>query len=589
MKHQFLTGATLAGALLAFGCGSDNDGFNDVVLLPTATVTTSTTTRTPSSTTSTSGSTSSSSNATTTTTTSSTATNTIPANALYIQLGAASNGTGAQGSPFNRISTAAAAAPANAFLYVLPAANNVPVVDDVVLKDGQQLVGKGAPSVVNGTGAGKVIAANTFPRITGSVTLADGNLVSGLEFVAPPGSAILGDGVRGATLDNLKINDAGAEAVRLVHVSGAISLTDSDIESINTATANLVRIRTDAFTFQEQRLTPEVANPSGDALTTTDITVSNNTLLGNGSNRVALLLGSDEGVSSAFHPATRLRQVSVSGNTSRFVFSGVTLESADEQSSTSILDNTVEYTGSALSLQSFGSSSSDEFTVRNNNLKADGYGAQVYLTGDSSLSLATNTIGVNQYYAVVAPTAVIPTPRANDSGVGISVSTDPRCVADVVDNRVQGGVQPLNVATAVDANSASTAATGYIRVLRNTLTYFNANSTTDIPIRLGTAGTGAQRLAIRDNTALQSTITFSASASTVVANLSLLRNSVVNLRFGFVGNPVVAAELSGTNGNTLFTESAANNVPTVAGTTPVFFIPNSTLGNLNANQAMIPE
>lgn len=77
MQKRSLATFTLASALLAFGCGNDNDGFNDVVLAPTATLSTlTTTTRTNSnSTTATTTSNTVTSNSVTTTSTTAPSTN----------------------------------------------------------------------------------------------------------------------------------------------------------------------------------------------------------------------------------------------------------------------------------------------------------------------------------------------------------------------------------------------------------------------------------------------------------------------------------------------------------------------------------
>lgn len=587
MKKQILTGVTLAGALLAFGCGNDRDSFNDVVLAPTVTATTTTTTTTSSTSTS-----STSTSSTGTTTTSTTATNTVPANALYIQPGAAPGGNGSSASPYNSISTAAGTAPAGAFLYVLPAANNAAIVENVQLKDGQQLVGKGAPSVINGKQFARVIADNTYPRITGTVTLANGNTVSGFEFVNPTGSAITGDGIVSANLNNIKVTNATGVAVNLVRASGSLSLTDSDIE-INAAGSvfDLVDIRTDEFNSQggpdqagtETRITP------ANAAATTDITVTGNTLLGNGTNFSAVAVGQDESNGTQFRPTTRLRNVTVSNNTARYVnFEGFWVQAQDESATVAMNSNTVESSTYGLWFIGQGAAAHNVVTVNDNQIKAGSYALELDTASSTTSSMNRNNLAVNASYAVRPFGQTAPAPiTTQDAGVNVYVSAGTASIVDFANNVVAGGSSALDFLL---TNDVSTDPVGYIRVLGNTITRFAASTSQTAAFSMNPATGQTQRLAVRDNVAGNTQFLFSGSNSAVTANLSVLRNTFFNYSFTVPANNTVKAELSGTQGSTFFSAAptGAANVAT-DNTTPLTINNGGTLGTLNAGEANIPQ
>lgn len=580
MTKQIFTGVTLAGALLAFGCGNDRDSFNDVVLAPTSTATITTTTRTTTSSTT-------SQSTTSTTSTTSTATNTVPANALYIQPGGAAGGSGSQSAPFNSIGAAVAAAPTGAFLYVLPAANNAVINESFTLKDGQQLVGKGAPSVAaSGKLQARVIANNTYPRLSGTVTLGNNNFVSGFEFVSPTGSAIQGSGINSANLNNIKVTGAGAVAVNLVRVSGTVSLTDSDIEAGTSVFAgDLVRIRTDEFSSENDATTAETA---AGAAGTANITVTGNTLLGDGLNtEFGVLVGQDEASGATNRTATRLSTVNVSNNEVRFVTTaGIGVQSYDEVATITVNGNTVEYSRAGILEESLGNvSSQDALTATGNTVKTFGSTIRAELAHLSSANINNNNVAANVSYGAIAPTVQPPAVAQADSDAGnIFVSTGPASVLDVNSNTIQGSTTPIYLN--LSANSSTEAATGVTRVLTNTITRYGANNN-QIYVQFAATGAGAaQRLAVRNNIATNSSLFIQATDNAITANLSLLANQVNQMSFNLPTNPnpTVKAELAGNNGDTLFTSTAAANVSPNA--TPVVIV-GGTLGTLGANGAAI--
>lgn len=202
--RKSLTGLTLVGALLAFGCGSDSDSLNNVTLLPTATATTIT-------------STSSSTTTTTTSTSSTSTTSTATTKVTFVQLGGG-NGTGSETSPFNTIQAAVQAAGEGEtiFVYANTAAPATVEPGNITLKPGQKLVGQGAGLSF------RTISAGARPVLGGSVTLADDSSVSGFEFRNTVGTAVVGNRRNNVTVSNNLFTEVSGVSIECGSCTGAI-------------------------------------------------------------------------------------------------------------------------------------------------------------------------------------------------------------------------------------------------------------------------------------------------------------------------------------------------------------------------------
>lgn len=108
-------------------------------------------------------------------------------------------GNDATGAPFATLGTAVAQAGTNGIIVIRPG-NGQPYAGNVALLDGQQLIGQGFQNVTP--------QSSTRPVLSGTVNLANGNVLRGLSFQNTSGDAVSGDGSRGATISNCVFNNS---------------------------------------------------------------------------------------------------------------------------------------------------------------------------------------------------------------------------------------------------------------------------------------------------------------------------------------------------------------------------------------------
>src|SRR5207244_274936 len=93
----------------------------------------------------------------------------------------------------------------------------------ITLKNGQALIGAGVPLVVNSF---TLAPATARPVLNGTITLANGNLVTGLNQVLSSSTqGIVGSSIIGGTISQVGVTGA-SDAILLTGTSGAFAVTD---------------------------------------------------------------------------------------------------------------------------------------------------------------------------------------------------------------------------------------------------------------------------------------------------------------------------------------------------------------------------
>ncbi len=153
-------------------------------------------------------------------TASATVTITLTDRVWYVNPAGAGPQTGRSPEPFLTIAQAQAASAVNDFIHVAQGAQ----ATGITLKNGQRLIGSGVPLVV---GAYTLAPATVRPTLGGTVTLANANLVTGLNVTAS-GVGISGNAVAGGTIAEVGIS-GGTNGLTLTTASGAFTLTNVSV------------------------------------------------------------------------------------------------------------------------------------------------------------------------------------------------------------------------------------------------------------------------------------------------------------------------------------------------------------------------
>ncbi|MBI3923935.1 MAG: right-handed parallel beta-helix repeat-containing protein, partial [Armatimonadetes bacterium] len=156
--------------------------------------------------------------------------------AFYVN-NAGANGNGTFGAPFNNLAAAlAAAGPGNIIFVFRGDGTNNGLAGPIVLQDGQVLIGEGAGlNFNNGINpradvlAQQIVPPDGFPVITGPITLADGNTVSGVRLENTAGDAIAGNGVNGARITDNEIASPTDDGIDLANANGTLTLSNNTV------------------------------------------------------------------------------------------------------------------------------------------------------------------------------------------------------------------------------------------------------------------------------------------------------------------------------------------------------------------------
>jgi large repetitive protein len=203
----------------------------------------------------------------------------------YVNPVAAGPQTGRSTDPFMTIGQAQAASAVNDWIHVAQGAQST----GILLKDGQRLIGSGVPLVV---GSYTLAPATTRPTLAGTILLADGNEVAGLNVTAI-GTGITGNAVAGGTIREVGIS-GGTDGLSLTNATGAFTLTNVSVAPGNVGvtisggtanvTANNLNVVTSGATGILGNGTGTLAFNAGSVLTSNGVAVNltNHVLGGSG-------------------------------------------------------------------------------------------------------------------------------------------------------------------------------------------------------------------------------------------------------------------------------------------------------------------
>jgi Bacterial Ig domain/Right handed beta helix region len=147
----------------------------------------------------------------------------VPNQGFFVNNQAAPGGDGSQANPFIDLADAITAAADGDIIYLFRGDGTPYPTDPIALPAGVSLIGQG-----NGlTLAQQIEPAGPAPVIAGTVNLADGNTVRGVEFGDNGDDSIVGNGVTDAVIANNTFNDPDNEGIDLDDIAGTITIDNN--------------------------------------------------------------------------------------------------------------------------------------------------------------------------------------------------------------------------------------------------------------------------------------------------------------------------------------------------------------------------
>lgn len=177
--------------------------------------------------------------------------------AFFVDTSAANNGSGAQGSPFNAISSALNAVAPGDTIFVLGTSGTINGAID--LPQGVNLIGQGVGLILAQT----VEPVGDRPTLTGPINAGGANTISGFTIDGSGTSGILADTVTDIIIDNNVFADHADHHVVLNNVSGGISVTNNVFNSLAGTGAEHIDVDNDGttsnFVFDNNQFVDDVA------------------------------------------------------------------------------------------------------------------------------------------------------------------------------------------------------------------------------------------------------------------------------------------------------------------------------------------
>lgn len=155
-------------------------------------------------------------------------------------------GNGQSQSTFNTLAAAIAASTANDIIFVYQGSGTAANLSTAsVLKAGQRLIGQGAILTVNGN---NLVMPAGFPLIGGTVTLASGVTVNGIDMGTGTGNGIVGASVTGVSVTVRDLTSTTGTAVSLTGAGNSGTYVFRSVSSSGGASGILLQNNTGSFT-----------------------------------------------------------------------------------------------------------------------------------------------------------------------------------------------------------------------------------------------------------------------------------------------------------------------------------------------------
>ena len=154
----------------------------------------------------------------------------LPTVAWFVDNTGSAGSDGSLVNPFTTIAEAQAISQPGDIIFLF--AGNGGAYGPIVLKDNQRLVGEASGLVAAQTlvppPAGRPVITN--PSGDG-VTLANGNVIEGVEISETSGAGIFGENISGLTIQNVICRDTGEESVWVEELAGTFNFSDSEFRN----------------------------------------------------------------------------------------------------------------------------------------------------------------------------------------------------------------------------------------------------------------------------------------------------------------------------------------------------------------------
>lgn len=142
---------------------------------------------------------------------------------LFVRDTAPAGGDGSLAAPFVTLDQAFAIANPGETVFVFRGSGSTLTVS-LALPAQVRLIGEGAGLVT----LQNSIPAGGFPRVQGPLQMGGGNLIRGLQCESSGGSAVVGQSIVGATLEQNRFTNIAIDAVQLTAVTGNVSIEDNE-------------------------------------------------------------------------------------------------------------------------------------------------------------------------------------------------------------------------------------------------------------------------------------------------------------------------------------------------------------------------
>jgi hypothetical protein len=263
-----------------------------------------------------------------------------PVNVFFVdRLG---GGDGSQANPTTV--TAAQADPRYGARDILVGLDNTGTIADPVVLDalGQQVRGggdNGALTLAFQEGSITFTGLGNRPVFGNTISLSSSSIIDGIALNGSPGDAIVGQGINGATINDVVITSPAASGIRFANTTGAISISNVTMTSTG-GTGLLAQNHSGSLTAVNTRITDAGGNGILLDGVTGPVDLSQITVSGVGGNGIELArMGTSANLSSSVIANSTLSGLVLRNSVGSFNINGVIVDQSG-QSGVAVLGNT---------------------------------------------------------------------------------------------------------------------------------------------------------------------------------------------------------------------------------------------------------